>query len=180
MKNNKKNTKIKNKKDYPNPRSLLELTEKATSIEEFEKYENMLFDAMVVFAHEKNEKGEEEDSFYPAFASGLMTHCLAGKCKFADEFNYKKFFASLLASDNRCHIGQAIHLFKYLNLGETLSSQELNEQEQELFKSRREQFFAAFDPSAFIDKCDKLKIVGPACTEDDYSFLVSSTNSNEI
>ena len=180
MEENRINIKNKNKKAYPNPKILMDLAEKSTSIAEFEKYENMLFDAMIVFAHEKNEKGEEEDSFYPAFANGLMIHCLAGKCKFADEFDYQKFFASLLASDNRCHIGQVIHLYKYLNLGETLSHQELSEQEEELFKKRREQFFDAFDPSAFLDKCNKLKLVGPACSEDDYSFLVSSINSKEM
>lgn len=179
MKNSKKNKKIKNKKDYPSPRNLLELTETATSIEEFEKYENMLFDAMVIFAHEKNEKGEEECSFYPAFAYGLMRNCLAGKCKFANEFNYKKFFESLLASDNKCHIGQIVYLYKYLSLGNTFSREELNENDKKLFDFRKKQFFDAFDPSSFIDKCDKLKLVGPACCEESYSFLLSSVNPIE-
>lgn len=180
MEENKRNIKNKNKKDYPNPKMLMDLAEKSTSIAEFKKYENMFFDAMVLFAHEKNEKGEEDYSFYPAYACGLMEHCLSGKCAFSAEFDYKKFFQSLLASDNKCHIGQTIYLYKYLSLGNTFSNQELSEEEKEAFNKRTQKFFDAFDPVAFLDKCDKLKLVGPACSEEDYSFLLSSVNANEL
>lgn len=180
MKENKQNLSQINKKQYPTPNNLLTLAEKSTSIHDFNKYENMLFDAMILFAHEKNEKGEEDYSYYPAFACALMAHCLAGKCKFANEFNYKKFFESLLSSDNKCHIGQTIYLFRFLSLGNTLSREELSEEEQKSFDIRKKQFFDAFEPSEFLDKCDKLKLVGPACSEEDYSFLLSSVNANEL
>ena len=171
MKRNRQRTQ---KKDYPSPNLLLSLAEKASSVDEFKKYEFMLFDAMELFAHYKDEKGDELYSFYPTFAYALMSHCLAGKCAFATEFDYKRFFDSLLASDNKCNIGQATYLFRYLSYGNTLSRDELSEKDKELFEARKKQFFEAFDASAFLDKCDKLNLVGPACSEEDYSFLAFS------
>ena len=171
MEKNKRKLSNNNKKDYPSPNMLLNLAEKATSIQEYKKYEKMLFDAMILFAHDKDEKGDEIYSFYPTFAYALMTHCLAGKCAFATEFDYKRFFDSLLASDNKCNIGQATYLFRYLSYGNTLSRDELNEQEKEAFEQRKKQFFEAFEPHAFLDKCDELGLVGTACSEEDYAFL---------
>jgi len=162
------------KKEYPSPNMLLSLAEKASSIQEYRKYENMLFDAMELFAHDKDEKGDEIYSFYPTFAYALMSHCLAGKCAFATEFDYKRFFDSLLASDNKCNIGEAVYLYRYLSYGNTLSRDELKEQEKESFEQRKKQFFEAFNKSAFLDKCDKLGLVGPACIEEDYAFLAFS------
>ena len=174
MGNNNQELLKSNKNNYPRPKQLFDMAEASHSTREFKKYEKMFFDAMVLFAHQKDEKGEESNSFYPTFAYGLMARCLEGKYSFSDEFDYKGFFDALLASDDRCKIGQAVYLFRFLSYGNTLSRDELKGQEKEAFEQRKKQFFEAFEPHAFLDKCDELGLVGPACSEDDYSFLAFS------
>lgn len=179
MQKNKDNLLKEMKKNYPTPTQLLSSARHATSLDEFKKYEKMLFDAVILFANDRNTDGEEKYSFYPTFAYALMKDCLAGKTAFATEFNYKKFFEVLLASNNKCNIGQAIYLYRYLSLGNTLSSGELSEEENEAFNLRKKQFYDTFDTNEFLSKCDKLKLVGKACDEEDYSFLYNSVNQQE-
>lgn len=168
-----------NKKNSPSPEQLLRLARGANTLREFEKYEYMLFHAMTLFAQEKDENGEEKYSFYPTYAYALMKDCLAGKGKFAVTFNYKKFFAALLESNNKCNIGQVIYLFRYLSLGNTLSQQKLTAEENKSFSFRKNQFFYAFDACAFLDKCDELQLVGTACDNEDYEFLYNYAYSQE-
>ena len=146
----------------------------------FKKYEKMLFDAVILFAHDRNTDGEEKYSFYPTFAYALMKDCLAGKTAFATKFDYKKFFEVLLASNNKCNIGQAIYLYRYLKLGNTLANNELSERENQEFNLRKKQFYDAFESSEFLSKCDKLKLVGKACDEEDYLFLSNCPNQKEM